>query len=355
MSCVCGASHTILLSDEGVVHCFGCNYDGQLGLGLKDISIRKPMEIQNLPRITYVSCGAHYTVCIDGEGCMWSFGKNNYGQLGTGHQKGFNTPQKIKDIPPVFSVSCGYGHTLALTDNLNLWSAGRNSSGQLCLNNGTTDQKIFQQTSYSNVSVISAGGDFSLFQSGEIYGCGYNCNGQLGLGHVFITPTVTRFPNLPSNIIQFACGKQVSVFIDNEGKVFYVGRINDFNYTLQLRQIPNIPPIKNFSCGANNCYLLDEDGEIWYINERATNVTQQIPRANPIALKTRQISKGHTSSHFLIKSSQNEIIVLGKNDHGQILSSSKNVNRIETLSNVELSAMWGEPSSPIIRAKSARK
>ena len=54
-----------------------------------------------------ISCGAYFTVCVDYEGFMWSFGENEYGQLGTGNQTNFNVPQKIEDIPPVLSVSCG--------------------------------------------------------------------------------------------------------------------------------------------------------------------------------------------------------------------------------------------------------
>ena len=45
---------------------------------------------------------------------------------------------------------------------------------------------IPHQTSYSIIYKISAGGDYSLFQTktGEIYGCGSNLFGQLCLGHI---------------------------------------------------------------------------------------------------------------------------------------------------------------------------
>ena len=52
------------------------------------------------------------TVCVDHEGFIWSFGKNKYGQLGTGNKTDFNVPQKLLDLPPVFSVSCGRGEEI---------------------------------------------------------------------------------------------------------------------------------------------------------------------------------------------------------------------------------------------------
>ena len=100
----CGLYHTITLSDDGTAHSFGKNNEGQLGLGHnKDVSL--PTPIPNLPKINMVSCGWHFTVCVDYEGFIWSFGENDYGQLGTGNKTSFNVPQKLQDIPPV--VSCG--------------------------------------------------------------------------------------------------------------------------------------------------------------------------------------------------------------------------------------------------------
>ena len=110
-NCVTGKLHTITLSDEGILYSFGRNNLGQLGIGnYYDISV--PTCIPNLPKIKQVSCGANFSVCIDYEGSMWSFGSNENGQLGI--SQGFlsmsNTqtihfrPQKIT-IPPVHSIS----------------------------------------------------------------------------------------------------------------------------------------------------------------------------------------------------------------------------------------------------------
>ena len=53
----------------------------------------------------------HFTVCVDDEGFIWSFGDNFSGQLGTGNKTNFNVPQKLQNIPPVLSIACGAGDT----------------------------------------------------------------------------------------------------------------------------------------------------------------------------------------------------------------------------------------------------
>ena len=257
MSCACSSEGTITLSDDGTAYSFGCNDEGALGLGHNNHTVLLPTPIPNLPQINMVSCGQYFTVCVDCEGFIWSFGQNKFGQLGTGNTTDLNVPQKIEDIPPVLSVSCGYAHVLIITTDSNLWSCGANEFGQLCLRNKENQLKP-QKTSFSNISKISAGGEFSLFQNnkGEIFSCGHNHQGQCGLGH-FNHPQITPslIPDAPSNIVQLICGDGHSLFLDSEGNVYSVG-YNEFGqlgldhntHQNVLNKIPNIPPIKMISC-----------------------------------------------------------------------------------------------------------
>ena len=156
MTCAVGMLHSITLSDDGIVYSFGRNVEGQLGLGNKNEIVSVPSPIPNLFHIKQVACGCYFTICVDEEGILCSFGRNFSGQLGTGNRTSFNVPQKILDIPPVLTVSCGSEHTLIITNNnLNLWSCGNNEFGQLCL--GNIENEIlskFQQTSYFNIEKV---------------------------------------------------------------------------------------------------------------------------------------------------------------------------------------------------------
>ena len=388
MGCVCGSFHTITLSNDGTLHSFGFNGQGQLGLGHnKDVSL--PTPIPNLPKINQISCGSDFTVCVDYEGFIWSFGQNDSGQLGTGNTSKFNVPQKILEIPPVLSVSCGGGHTLIITTDDNLWSCGSNEYGQLCQEDNE-DRSKPQKTSFSNISKVVTGKAHSLFQNnkGEIFSCGINYQGECGLGH-FDSPQITPslIPNLPSNIFQFVCGDSHNLFLDSEGNVFSVGD-NEYGQLglgnnieqNELNKIVNIPPIKIISCVGSSCYLIDFEGNLWSFGNnifgqlgRNAKTNKNIPKiidtlkdhgghgddrtnidANTIT-DIQQISYGCCGYHFLAKNSQNQIFATGYNDFGQLGTgdTQSGLVPIPEEINSQYSTIWRDEI--YIRAKSARK
>ena len=368
MAACSGNCHTITLSNDGTLHSFGYNEQGQLGLG-HNKHVPVPTPIPNLPQISKISCGANFTVCADCEGFMWSFGDNYYGQLGTGNTIFFNVPQKILDIPSVLSVSCGYSHTLIITTDSNLWSFGNNNDGQLCLENKERHNKP-QQTSFSNISNISTGNHHSLFQNdkGEIFACGFNTKGQCGLGH-FNSPQITPslVLNLPSNIVQFDCGCQQSLFLDSEGNVYSVGDnlygslgLGHNRNQNVLNKILNIPPIQTISCGNSSCYLIDLEGNLWSFGH---NGFGQLGHGNKININTprvintlkdiQQISYGPCGKHFIAKNSQNQIFVTGYNSFGQLGTGDTQLILTPKEINSQYSNIWGDILRS--RAKSARK
>ena len=362
MTACCGEYHTITLSNDGTLYSFGKNRHGQLGLGHNnDVSL--PTPIPNLPTITQISCGFHFTVCVDYEGFMWSFGEN---QFAAG-----NMPQKILEIPPVLSVSCGAYHTLIITSDgsdSNLWSYGRNDFGQLCFGNKKRQPKP-QKTSFSNISKISAGSYHSLFQNnkGEIFACGHNMSGECGLGHFDSQLTPSLIPNLPSNIVQFICGYRHSLFLNSEGNVFsvgddYYGNLGLGHKTKQnvLNKIPNIPPIQTISCGNASCYLIDFEGNLWTFG---CNEDGQLGHGHsnnintPTVINTlkdiQQISGGPCGCHFMAKNSQNQIFVTGNNDCGQLGTGDTQSVSIPKEINSQYFTIWRDELRS--RAKSARK
>ena len=328
MSCACGLEHTITFSDDGTAYSFGRNNFGELGLGHNN-HVSLPTPIPNLPKINLVSCGVCFTVCVDYEGFIWSFGLNKYGQLGTGNTTNFNVPQKLLDIPPVLSVSCGHEHTLIITNDYNLWSCGGNQCGQLC-HGDAVDRSKPQKTSFSNISKIAAGWGHSLFQNnkGEIFSCGDNRFGQCGLGH-FNHPQITPslVPSTPSNIVQFVCGNDHNLFLDSEGNTFSAGYNAEGQLGLghntnqnELNKIPNIPPIKLISCGNSSSYLIDLEGNFWSFGYNVHGQLGHVDRTNTNAPKVITSLKdfqqiSHGSSGYH---------VFAKNSQNQIFATGSN-------------------------------
>lgn len=128
----CGTSFTLILNDACKVYGFGDGSSGQLGRSqfraaqpvLKVVSLDK----QNIIK---VSCGANHSACISETGDLYTFGGNEYGQLGNGDMEPTGVPTWIKSIPQITKVSCGDFHTIALAQNGQVYSWGKGENGQL--------------------------------------------------------------------------------------------------------------------------------------------------------------------------------------------------------------------------------
>ena len=367
MSCTSGSFHTITFSEDGVVHSFGRNTEGQLGLGYND-DVSIPIPIHNLPKIKQVSCSAHFSVCVDYEGNLWSLGKTLCpNKIET--KNILNVPQKVPDIPPVLSVACGSEHICIITNDLNLWSCGNNSHGQLCMGY-EENQKQFQKTPFSNITKISLGAYHTLFQNnqGGVYSCGSNYYGEAGVGTIKI-PQITPIliPNAPPNIIQFFSGNFHNLFLDSEGNVFSVG-YNEYgqlglghnaNQNV-LNKILNIPPMHTISCVYESSYLIDFEGNVWSFgnNEKGQlGHGDTINRNRPTKIERlkdiQQLSYGCFGKHFLAKDSQNKIFVTGFGDYGQLGTGNIKSLSIPKEIDSQYFTIWG--GNLHSRAKSARK
>ena len=70
---------------------------------------------------------------------MWSWGINDYGQLGLGNTTNYSSPKQVGVLTSWLKVSAGeYGQgVVAVKSNGTLWSWGKNDHGQLGLGNQT--------------------------------------------------------------------------------------------------------------------------------------------------------------------------------------------------------------------------
>ena len=227
-----------------------------------------------------------------------------------------------------------------------------------------------QKTSFSNISKISSGHYYSLFQNdkGEIFSCGHNELGQCGLGHSNhpqIKPSL--IPNTPSNVAQFICGNHQSLFLDSEGNVYSVGYnlygqlgLGDNTSKNVLNKIVNIPPIQTISCVLSSCYLIDFEGNLWTFGRNnygqlghgdTTNI--DAPKVINTLKNIQQISNGRSGRHVIAKNSQNQIFVMGSNNYGQLGTGDIQSVSIPREIDSQYSAIWKDELYS--RAKSARK
>eukprot|EP00249_Psilotum_nudum_P023192 c28781_g1_i1 orf=166-1779(+) len=132
----CGGRHSAVLTDAGALLTFGWGLYGQCGQGSTEDEL-SPCYVSYLGglHVTGVAAGLWHTTCITDTGDVYSFGGNQFGQLGTGGDKAEVFPRLIEapvlENQHAVSVSCGARHSAVCTDNGNVFCWGWNKYGQL--------------------------------------------------------------------------------------------------------------------------------------------------------------------------------------------------------------------------------
>jgi alpha-tubulin suppressor-like RCC1 family protein len=130
-----GFYHCIARNISGKVYCWGRNGWGLLGIGSQYDSYYKPILNQYLNNefVTDISCGAFHSLVLTNCGEVYAWGVNRWGQIGNGCNRDQSKPIKMKGFnnERVVMISCGRSHSMALTECGHVYSWGNNEFGQL--------------------------------------------------------------------------------------------------------------------------------------------------------------------------------------------------------------------------------
>jgi len=130
-----GAYHSLVLTSSGAVWAFGLNNMGQLGVrGVGQTA--KPVRVTGLDGkgVESMDGGEHHSVALCGNGDVYTFGRGDYGQLGT--NDGAETaeePVLVRALQgkAVRKVCCGSHQTAAVTADGRLYTWGFGEMYQL--------------------------------------------------------------------------------------------------------------------------------------------------------------------------------------------------------------------------------
>ncbi|XP_071353078.1 secretion-regulating guanine nucleotide exchange factor isoform X2 [Trachinotus anak] len=165
------------------------------------------------------------------EFCLLSWGANSYGQLGQGHVEDQSSP-RLSDTTALQSravrtVSGGGGHSVFVTENGEVFVCGQNNRGQLGLGHNV-DISVLQlcPSLKQAVTNVACGWDFTLLvtERGQVLACGSNAFGQLGVG-----PTVTHSTDLlcveclKDSVVSVAAGLRHSLAVTDSGCMYQWG------------------------------------------------------------------------------------------------------------------------------------
>lgn len=215
-----GQNHTCALMNNGWVRCWGSNGSGQLGDGTYNHSNFASARVNlgsGVP--TDLAGGFNHTCALLGDGTVWCWGSNAYGQLG---EETFtrNTPIKVRDLSNVTGITAGDNHNCAVLNDGSVKCWGRNNQGQL--GDGTTTDRFLPMavSGLSNAIAVAAGSSHTcaLLQDGTIKCWGANQRGQLGEG----SNTSSNIPVLVNGlngIVSLTAGANHTCAVSNEGSL----------------------------------------------------------------------------------------------------------------------------------------
>ena len=269
------SNHALVLDGSGN-HFFTCglNESGQLGTG--DTIKKETFTRVNLP-VKFISLSAGYpdhSLGIAEDGSLWSWGSNSRGQLGQGEGVPFLTqPTQILDTHSFVQISAGDQFSLALDSNGDVWSFGNGEYGRLGLGEGVRHR--FRPTrieSLSNIKSISAGVYFGMVLNhfGSLWSFGYNEDGELGLGDNTNRWSPCKIEGIPP-IVQVSSGYYHNLILDSHGSVLSFG----FNHYGQLghsgttnnnipEMIPNLVDIVQIF-GAGFTSIVKNDSQQFFV------------------------------------------------------------------------------------------
>lgn len=265
-----GEFHAVALNSEGYVYAWGKNGNGQLGNGTTTNSATPVNVGGGLADAVAVAAGGSHSLALKGDGTLWAWGENAYGQLGDGSTTDRTTPVQV--LTGVVAVSAGQWHTLALKTDGTLWAWGRNANGQL--GDGTTsDRATPVPVSLSGVAALQGGRYHSvaLTNDGTVWCWGGNANGQLGNGGTggdISTPD--RVSGL-SGVTGIASGSDHTLALRGDGTLWGWGRNNHGQLGDGAKTDSPVPVaaaagftgVAGLSLGSDHSAVLREDGTVW--------------------------------------------------------------------------------------------
>ncbi len=262
-----GAGHTLALDKKGRLWSWGKNNSGQLGRGYTNAT-DTPMMNSSSVKWKMVSAGDSFSAGIDETGRLWTWGFNQHGQLGN-NSLALQTKPYLMDSSRLWTqVSCGGKHSLALRADGTLWSWGDNEFGQLGDGSRITKMTPKNMGNDSDWIDISTGKyhSIALKANGKVYVWGNNQYGQLGLSNFKDTPRMTLNPFL-TDIIQIAAGNVHSCALSSQGKLRTWGNnsfgqlgLGDTNIRVRPTLVTDKQYITQISAGGDQTMLADAYG-----------------------------------------------------------------------------------------------
>jgi alpha-tubulin suppressor-like RCC1 family protein len=158
-----GAGFSLALNAQGDVWAFGINRNGEIAQPVSVPCLFTPTRINSLSNIATISAGENHGLALGLNGEVWSFGSKKDGKLGTGRRfANQHSPVKISNLQNIIQISSGFDHNLAIDSNYQVWSWGNNNFGQLGLGDTNSRNVPEKIPTLDNIEKAVCGGNSSF-------------------------------------------------------------------------------------------------------------------------------------------------------------------------------------------------
>ncbi|GAB2294202.1 hypothetical protein Dimus_028420 [Dionaea muscipula] len=273
---------------------FGDGSQGALGLPTSVIGIGgdayEPLRIAGLPSdVRSVSAGHYHSLAVTSRGELWTWGRNDEGQLGRGSSTprySWSEPKRVEGLADV-KVSTAFASgviSVAIGDDGSLWVWGKSKRGQLGLGEGITQAIVpsrVEALAGEVIAKVSLGWGHALAQTvnGKLYGWGYSADGRLGQ----LGPTLESSPldPLPPDTIKGIREHSDDDALGAAEKFVRESMARENNLPIiwepQLFKEIKSGEVTDIACGLDHSLVLYGDGTLL---SGGSNIYGQLGRAN---------------------------------------------------------------------------
>ncbi|XP_049741700.1 E3 ISG15--protein ligase HERC5 [Elephas maximus indicus] len=269
----CGDYHSLALSKGGELFAWGQNLHGQLGVGRIVDSTPTPQIVAHLSGVplAQISAGEAHSMALSMSGNVYSWGKNDFGQLGLGHTDSKDSPSLIEELDnqDVEFLTCGGSHTALLTKDGLVFTFGAGQYGQLGHNSAQNEPRprLVTELVGNRVTQIACGRDHTLAyvsDLGKVFSFGSGKEGQLGNGgtHNQLIPLPMKLPSQEELKFENCTSKKELIMIagGNQSILLWMGKENSY---VNLRR--KIPTLKE---GTVERWIADVGTKQWHSTQR---------------------------------------------------------------------------------------
>lgn len=298
---VAGGAFALAIKTDGTLWSWGNNGQGQLGLGVGDLTARSsPVQIGTLTTWTTITAGSQQSLAIKNDGTLWGWGWNAAGQLGDFSTVNKQSPVQIGSY--LWSnVRSGYSHTIGVQTDGSMWSWGGNSIGQLGLSLLNILPARIMAPYSERFRRVFAGGNHTLAIkiNGSLWAWGLNSDGQLGRGSLVASSSPIQIGAL-TTWKELGCGYRHSLMIKEDGSLWSTGfntygQLGDNTTVRKSSPVQVVPTTKNnwvaVDGGLNFSMALDSSGSLWTWGfngngELGLNISTALNVSSPVQVGT---------------------------------------------------------------------